>query len=209
MRSKYVILFTVLITFCSTVFSQKKVDKLAPLRTAKKIISVSSVSNTDDYAIQIIALEHPAEEPAFFNNVDEAREFSCNDGYMRYCVGNFNSYGEAKSKVSYYKQLGYTQAFVVNTKDYSLKGKKYGGFKPDPNKTYTIQLSAFRFPVFLSHFKGVDNVMEFYLKDKVFRYTVGKYKYNTAVNELPSIKALGYKDAFVTELDVYLPYQIE
>jgi hypothetical protein len=209
MGSKYVILFTALITLCTTGFSQKKVDKLGSLRTAKKIISVSSVSNSDDYAIQIIALKYPAEDPEFFNNVDEAREFTCSDGYVRYCVGNFYSYDEAKSKISYFKQIGYNQAFVVNTKEYVLNGKENDDFKPDPNKTYTIQLSAFRFPVYLSHFKGIDNVMEFYLKDKVFRYTIGKYKYNKAVNELPSIKALGYKDAFVAELDAYLPYQIE
>ncbi len=206
------ILILAFFTFYGHVFAQKHVDKLASLRTSKKIVSVFSVPTSADYAIQIIALKFPAEDPSFFKNVEEAREFNCSDGYTRYCVGSFTSHKEAENELIYYKDLGYHQAFIVNTHNYILKGQNRGvpkGFKPDPNKTYTIQLSAFRFPVYLSYFKGVESVKEFYLQDKIYRYTVGEYKYEDAVIELPSIISLGYKDAYITELDSYLPYQIE
>ncbi|SMO45115.1 hypothetical protein SAMN06265379_101877 [Saccharicrinis carchari] len=189
--------------------AQQRKDKLASLRTSKTIVSVSSVPETDDYAIQIIALKYPAGEPSFFNNIEQAREFSCADGYVRYTVGTFPTYAKAKNELVYYKDLGYVEAFVVNTAKYQLKNKIKRGFKPDPNKRYTIQLSAFRFPVYLSHFKGVEDVKEFYLKDKIYRYTVGSYSYKDAVAQLANIKAIGYKDAYVAELDAYLPYQIE
>ncbi len=210
MKTKYIISLTALMTLCVFTYAQK-VDKLTALRTSKKIISVSELSNQPDYAIQIIALKYPAEEPAFFKKVQEAREFDCADGFVRYTVGSFSSYKAAHGELIYYKDLGYHQAFVVNTSNYSLKGdrKQNTNFKPDLNKSYTIQLSAFRFPVYLSYFKGVDNVMEFYLKDKIYRYTVGKYAYDQAVSDLGRYKAMGFKSAFVTELDAYLPYQIE
>ncbi|TLX78476.1 SPOR domain-containing protein [Labilibacter sediminis] len=194
--------------FC--VVNAQKRDKLQELRTSKKIVSVTTLSQSGDYAIQIIALKYPAEDPSFFKNVEEAREFNCADGYMRYCVGSFNSLSEARGELVYYKDLGYSQAFVVNTSKYNLIGDISDiGFKADPNKTYTIQLSAYRFPVYLNHFEGIENVMEFYLEDRIYRYTVGKYKYEDAKKPLAEIKAQGYKDAYIAELDAYLPYQIE
>ncbi len=215
MKSTYIIFLAVFTLLFGSVYAQNKVDKLGPLRTSKKIVSVFELSDKPDYAIQIIALKYPAGEPEFFNNVQEAREFNCADGYMKYCVGSFATHKLAENELVYYRDLGYTQAFIVNTSKYNLKGDESNvgnrNFVPDPNKFYTIQLSAFRFPVYLSHFKGIeqDDIMEFYLKDKIYRYTTGKYKYEEAVAELGKIKAKGFKNAYVTELDCYLPFQIE
>ncbi len=206
MKFKYIILITSLVISLQLV--AQKHDKLAALRTSKKIVSVLNLPTHTDYAIQIIALQYPAREPGFFNNIDQAREFSCADGYTRYTVGSYNTFKEANAELGSIKDLGYNQAFVVNVAKYEIINANKG-FRPDPNKTYTIQLSAFRFPVYLSFFKGVEDVMEFYLKDKIYRYTVGRYKYEDAVKALPSIKTLGYKTAYVTELDAYLPYKIE
>ncbi len=206
MKLKYIISITCFVISLQLV-AQKR-DKLAALRTSKKIVSVLNLPTHPDYAIQIIALQYPAEEPGFFNNIDQAREFSCTDGYTRYTVGSYSTFQEAAADLSSFKDLGYSQAFVVNVARFNINNAAKG-FIPDPNKTYTIQLSAFRFPVYLSFFKGVDDVMEFYLKDKIYRYTVGRYKYEEAVKALPAIKALGYKNAYVTELDAYMPYKIE
>ncbi|WP_075589971.1 hypothetical protein [Labilibacter marinus] len=207
---KYNILSFLLVICLTTVIAQNSQDKLSGLRTSKKIVSVNSVSQTADYAVQIIALKLPAGEPGFFKNIEKAREFACADGYVRYTVGSFKSYAEAKEELIYYKDLGYDQSFVVNTAKFDLgQGVKRTGFKPDPNKRYTIQLSAFRFPVYISHFKGLENVKEFYLKDRIYRYTWGDYSYDDAEAELDAIKEKGYPKAFVTELDAYLPYQIE
>lgn len=210
--SNFIICVIMFITLFGTISAQGKIDKLKDLRTSKKIVSVTTLSQSADFAIQIIALKYPAGEPSFFKNVEEAREFDCADGYMRYCVGSFGSFNAAKSELVHYQDLGYDQAFIVNTSKYVLTGEnkfQKNGFIPDPNKMYTIQLSAFRFPVYLSYFKGLEDVMEFYLKDRIYRYTVGNYKYEDAELHLPSIKALGYNDAFVTELDAYMPFKIE
>lgn len=208
MKTNYIL--TLLLVICLTgVQAQQRKDKLAALRTSKTIVSVWSVPVNDEYAVQIIALKLPAGEPSFFKNIEQAREFSCADGYVRYTVGSYPDYDQAKKEVLYFKNLGYTQAFVVNTAKYNLKKSGKRSFVPDPNKRYTIQLSAFRFPVYLNHFKGLEGVKEFFLKDNIYRYTIGNFSHSDAVVELGNIKSKGYPSAFVTELDAYLPFQIE
>jgi len=200
-------LFLLTLALFSIVNSTDASDNLAQLRTDKKIIRMQQAM-APYFAIQIIALKHPPGEPQFFSNIDMAREYPCEDGYYRFCVGQYNSYAEAKSQVESVKSLGYEQAFVVNTNEYVIKGQYKRG-KIDPNKIYTVQLSAFRFPVYLSHFKNLDNVKEYRLKDKIFRYCIGEFKGSEAPQEIEKYKALGYKDAFVVELDSYIPFQIE
>jgi len=209
MKLKPLILFTLFVVLglhC-------KADKLEGLRTSKKIVTMEQ-AEAPYFAIQIIALKLPPQMPSFFHNVEKAREYACNDGYVRYCVGGFDTYDDAKMAIDGVKALGYDQAFVVNTGTYSMANSSSGYIAPnkneiDPNKIYTVQLSAFRFPVYLSHFKNIDNVMEFRMKDKVFRYTTGQFKGDIAENELAKIKALGYKGAHLVELDLYLPHKIE
>jgi len=209
MRLKPIIFFALLIGICSNI----NADILEGLRTSKKIIKMEK-AQAPYFAIQIIALKLPPQEPGFFRNVEEAREYVCEDGYVRYCVGGFDSYEEAKSAIQEVKENGYEQAFVVNTGEYALKSggsviSSINSKKIDPNKLYTIQLSAFRFPVYLSHFKNIDDIMEFRMKDKIFRYTTGEFKGEIAQQELDKVKALGYKDAHLVELANYLPFKIE
>ncbi|WP_430814847.1 SPOR domain-containing protein [Carboxylicivirga sp. RSCT41] len=210
MKLKYVIIYAFIVVFSLGA----KADKLEALRTNKKIISMSE-AQAPYFAIQIIALKLPPQAPEFFRNVDMAREYRCDDGYLRFCVGEYNSYNEAKAAIESVKAMGYDQAFVVDTRKYAIDGSYAKGSsvksskKIDPDKVYTVQLSAFRFPVYLSHFENIDDVMEFRMKDKIFRYTTGQFKGDIAEAELQRIKALGYKDAHLVELDKYMPFKIE
>ena len=52
--------------------------------------------------------------------METAREYPCADGFLRFCVGGYSSYNEALSDLDRVKQLGYEQAFVVNTKNFYL-----------------------------------------------------------------------------------------
>lgn len=210
MKLKYLfLLFAIMVNVSNGI-----AEDISRLRTSKKIIRMEKAV-APYYAIQIIALKHPPGVASFFRAVDLAREYVCVDGYVRYTVGQFTTYDKAKSGLGEIKALGYHQAFVVNTAEFKLKGAgnsvsaRKGNKKIDPSKIYTVQVSAFRFPVYLSHFENLDNIMEFRMKDKVFRYCVGKFKGSVAQEELSKIKALGYKDAYLVELDNYLPYKIE
>ena len=79
----------------------------------------------------------------------------------------------------------------------------------DPNKTYTIQLTASRYPFYTSELKGFTDVYEFFMPDKVYRYCEGKYKSSEVEAELKKAIKLGYNEAFFVEWDKYAPYKIE
>lgn len=207
MKLKYFLLVIILFT---TAFSGIAED-IAALRTSKKIIRMDKAVEPY-YAIQIIALKKPPGVASFFTNIEQAREYPCADGFYRFCVGQYSSYAEAKSNLQSIRGLGYDQAFVVNTAEFDLgQGRPVArtSKKIDPNRMYTVQLSAFRFPVYLSHFKDLENVTEYRMKDKIFRYCISEVMGTDAAAELARIKSLGYKDAYLVELDKYAPFKIE
>ena len=185
-------------------------DKLSELRTKKKIVSVREIS-APYYAIQILALKKSPQNPSFFKSVDRAREYDCSDGFVRYTVGHYQSQKEAKQSLSNVKSMGYPECFVVDIRDYNLKkgGATNSGQKIDPNKTYTVQIAAYRYPVYKDHFEEFDRVMEFYHDDRVYRYTVGEFKGSDAKEELKKVKEKGYPNAHLVPLEEYRPFRIE
>ena len=186
-------------------------DKLASLRTNKKIVPVSSIS-APYFAIQILALRKAPQDPGFFKNIDQANEYDCADGYVRYTVGSFASAAQARTEIDRIKSLGYSECFVVDLRSYNLNGASWkgkSGFSPDPNSIYTIQLAAYRYPVYVSEFEEFENVMEFYPEDRIYRYTVGEFPGDLAMAELSRIRGLGYPQAHLVPIEKYRPYQIE
>lgn len=206
-------------------------DKLNNLRTTKKIITVDVIS-APYFTIQIAALQLPPENAEFFNKVDVVKEYSCHDGFVRYTVGEYNTFADAARELDNMKSLGYADAFVVNTRNLNLSNSPVSGssayssgssgsggyssggsgkdFVPIPGVKYTIQLAAMRFPVYLSHFEQFKDVKEYYMKnDRIYRYCVGIYEGNQALTELESVKSAGYKDAYLVPIDKYVAHQIE
>ncbi len=187
-------------------------DKLAGLRTNRRIVTMDG-PRAPYYSIQILALKEPPSDADFFKSFDTIKEYPCEDGFVRYCVGDYNSGAEAMAQLESVKNQGYPDAFVVNTK--RLGAGASGGVSSSakleirPDGDYLIQLSAFRFPVYISFFKQFDRVLEFRMKDKIFRYTTLPLKGSEVNQELARIKQLGYHDAFVVEKDAYMPFRIE
>ena len=185
-------------------------DKLSELRTKKKIVPVHEIS-APYYAIQILALKKSPQNPSFFKSVDKAREFDCRDGFVRYTVGRYQSKTEARQSLSDVKSMGYPECFVVDIRDYNLQknGVNNNDQKIFPDKTYTVQIAAFRYPVYPDHFEEFDQVMEFYPDDRIYRYTVGEFKGRNAREELRKIKGKGYPNAHLVLLEEYRPFRIE
>jgi hypothetical protein len=197
-------------------FSNAGDDKLAHLRSSKKIITVNAIT-APYYTIQIVALKMPPGNPGFFKNVELAKEYICTDGYVRYTVGEYATFKLAAQELDRIKALGYADAFVLNLRKISLDGTAHsapvqsskGEFVPKPGVDYTVQLAAMRFPVYVSDFEEFENVQEYYMKDKIYRYCVGTYQGQTALDELERIRNMGYKGAFLVEVNDYLPFKIE
>lgn len=191
-------------------------DKLAHLRSSKKIITVNAIT-APYYTIQIVALKMPPGNAGFFKNVEVIKEYICNDGYVRYTVGEYASFKLAAQELDRIKALGYGDAFVLNLRKISLDGNAHSvssavssdKFTPKAGVDYTVQLAAMRFPVYLTHFEEFEDVKEYYMKDKIYRYCVGSYQGQQALDELERVRKMGYKSAFLVELEDYLPFKIE
>ncbi|MCF0190976.1 MAG: SPOR domain-containing protein [Marinilabiliaceae bacterium] len=196
------------------VISGHSQDKLSHLRTSKRILTIE-VPSAPYYSVQILALKNPPTDASFFNNLDEVKEYPGQDGYVRYCVGSYETYAEANAAIAELRSKGYEEAFVVNTKRFSLQQSNYtysstsGKLEINPNKQYVVQLSAFRYPVYLTFFENVKDVYEYRMNDKIFRYTTAPVLGSEVESLLAQIKALGYKKAFIVDYDRYAAFRIE
>lgn len=226
------------VTVTDTKSVKPRADYSNLLRTKKKIVPTDNLT-APYYTIQVLALRYAPQDPDFFWKIDAAREVACKDGFKHYFVGQYGDELEALPDLNKIKALGtkYKDAFIVNTQlleiansefvsDYtrvlhpiindekdSVKFDARYGDKQDlkvvPEGTYIIQLSASRYPFYVSEIKEYKDVLEFHMPDKVFRYTTGKIAGSLVEEELKKAKDFGYKDAFIVDWNVYAPYQIE
>lgn len=201
-----------ILIFAFTSIGYSYADKLAHLRTTKKIVTMASI-NAPYYTIQIVALRLPPGEPEFFRDVDKVFEYVCNDGFVRYTVGRYSSFADAAKELPKYQGMGYNDVFVLNTRKISLDKNDY---QPSSNEIgplagveYTVQLAAYRFPVYVNEFEEFDNVAEYYMKDRIYRYCVGAYDGSIASQELVKIRKMGYPNAFLVPMEKYRPFKIE
>ncbi len=189
-------------------------DKLSSLRTSKQIVTMESVS-APYYTVQILALKMPPSDPQFFKNVDHVKEYRCLDGYVRYCVGSYDSFAEANAALGDVREKGYKEAFVANTKRFEMdqssahSAATSGKLTIVPNKMYAVQLGAFRYPVYLTFFENVDVVYEYRMNDKIFRYTTEPVRGTEVEARLAEMKKIGYKNAFIVDYDTYASFKIE
>jgi len=71
------------------------------------------------------------------------------------------------------------------------------------SRGYTIQLKAARRPVNMKSFSDVVGVREVYSTDGYYRYLCGEFRsMSKAKEELVTIKAAGFQDAFIRDNDV-------
>lgn len=204
---KHYALLMLVMLFCLNINAQ---DKLSMLRTNKQIITIEK-PNAPYYTIQILALKLPPSDASFFKDLDKVYEYPCSDGYSRYTVGRYATFSEANASLQMVKEDGFDGAFVANTKRFQTTVSQFAQRQIEivPSKDYAVQLSAFRYPVYVSFFENVDEVYEYRMNDKIFRYTTVPCKGTQVESVLEQMKSLGYKDAFIVEYDRFAPYRIE
>ncbi len=205
---KYIFLISVLILVFP--FKGLSQDKLESLRTSKQIVTMDG-AQAPYFSIQVLALKNPPSDAAFFSKLERVKEYPCGDGFVRYCVGDYENASQANLHLEAVRAMGYPEAFVVYTKKLGVSAGAFSAKELviDPNASYLIQLSAFRFPVYITFFKEFDRIYEFRMNDNIYRYTIPPIMGAQVNEELSRIKQLGYKDAFIVESDRYMPYKIE
>ncbi|MCK4662183.1 MAG: OmpA family protein [Bacteroidales bacterium] len=165
----------------------------------------------------ILLAEHEKElPPSYFNKYDgetinNVWVFPTSKGYM-YTVGEYKHKAEALFLLNKAIDAGFPDAEII-TSDEFKKQKATGEttyiekVKKEKIKketgTYTIQLLALKHPVDLSYFKQLNGVKKHKGNDDFFRYTYGKFGYNTAKEECQKIIEMGYPGAFVRNVNKY------
>ncbi|GAO30281.1 SPOR domain-containing protein [Geofilum rubicundum] len=188
-------------------------DKLAHLRSARKIVTVESIT-APYYTIQVVALKEPPGNAAFFTTLTQAREFICTDGFVRYTIGEYDTFGQAARDLEALKAQGFSDVFVLNTRKISLKNSNQTlvidkNAQPVAGVAYTIQVAALRYPVYVSEFEEFEDVQEYYMRDRIYRYCVGNFDGAVALDELSKVRQSGYPDAFLVPVEKYASFKIE
>src|SRR5690606_12664260 len=129
---------------------------------------------------QVVALKEPPGNADFFTSLTQIREFVCADGFVRYTVGEYATFNQAALQLDALKSQGFSDVFVLNTRKISLNNSSLTpvvdkNARPVAGVNYTIQLAALRYPVYVSEFEQFDNVQEYYMRDRIYRYCVGDF----------------------------------
>ena len=150
------------------------------------------------------------------------KEHNLPNGYA-YTVGEFEDRALALKLLTTAIDLGYNDAKIIDSKELiSMKtGKKANTIKPentqennqpinnvnvskDGRPVYAIQLKALSKPIDMSIFKDMKGVKEYLGADGYYRYTYLEFSSREeATLMLSKIKAKGYNDAFVINVNRY------
>ncbi len=198
------------------------------------ILGAVSLFAQDFYTIQIRSLSR--ETPLTMEELQTGMWQHKVEGKTKCFFGRFGSYDEAKKALDSIKKDKYPGAFVISSdKIFKTSGVTTGAVKSTPKKEkteavtqkeskpvaqmsttvdnieiYSIQVAAYRYPLYTKDFGLEEKVMEFYCSDNLYRYLVGKYDdKDDAYKELEKIRKSGYPDAFLVDYKKYEVYRIE
>lgn len=187
------------------------------------------------FTIQIKSLSKPV-ELSYFESESGVWEQKAADGLYKYFYGRYPDYASAREVAVKLKKSQYPDAFVVFSDKTIKPANTLSVLKPaTPQQAaakvskpiadsesgaadkaafsagkWTVQLAAFKYPMYIEDFKPLTNVMEFYCQDKMYRYCVGVYNsYDDAKASLDKYKEAGQKGAFVVSYDKLKNYIIE
>lgn len=199
------------------------------------VLSMLLVVAQDFYTIQVRSLSH--ETPLTMEELEIGMWQHKVNGQTKCFLGRYETYNEAKAALIPLKEGQYAGAFVVSSDkifgvsapvEVITKAKaEVVVKKPDVPvaatvvnatppvkkvkiKVYTVQIAAYRFPLYTKEFTLEEEVMEYYCSDNMYRYSVGKFEDEAAARALlKKIRESGYPDAFLVDYQKYEEFRIE
>jgi outer membrane protein OmpA-like peptidoglycan-associated protein/tetratricopeptide (TPR) repeat protein len=132
------------------------------------------------------------------------------DSVLTYALGVFYNKTDAIKYLSYVKENGFNNAYIVNQYDLNSETRVTRRLAPIVSqsagkKIYTIQLKAAITPVNMSLFKNYPDVREIFCEDGFYRYVTGEYAQFLKAHEvLDTFKEAGFSDAFIRELNLLI-----
>lgn len=194
------------------------------------LLSMAVAIAQDFYTIQVRSLSR--ETPLTMEELQAGMWQHKVGGQTKCFMGRFDTYDEAKAALIPLKVGKYSGAFVVSSdKIFGTTETAEVPVAPAPTqetvekeevktpapkpvaskiKTYTIQIAAYRYPLYTKEFNLEVEVMEFYCSDNIYRYTVGQFEDEALARELlKTVRESGYPDAFLIDYKKYELFRIE
>jgi outer membrane protein OmpA-like peptidoglycan-associated protein len=132
------------------------------------------------------------------------------DTLYLYVLGEFSDKSDAGSYLSFAKEKGFKESYIVNQYDLmeeprQLISRTGTGRRSNDVKIYIIQLKASRVPINLTQFAGIEGAREIKGKDGYLRYVFGEFEgFSKAKTALDVVQKSGYKDAFIKEYSLLI-----
>jgi outer membrane protein OmpA-like peptidoglycan-associated protein len=127
------------------------------------------------------------------------------DSLYLYVLGEFSDRSDAESYLSFAKEKGFRDGYIVNQYDLVSEPKQLinltGSARRSGNvRIYIIQLRASKVPLDITLFKGIEGVREIKGNDGYYRYVYGEFEgFSKAKTELGNLQKSDYKDAFIKD----------
>lgn len=196
------------------------------------ILSISVGIAQEFYTVQVRSLS--SETPLSIEELQVGMWQHKVDGQTKCFLGKFETYAEAKQALEPLQVGKYKGAFITTSDKIFKEGevatvpaipevnketvdslvtkmeKKSTPATKSSIKVYSIQIAAYRYPLYTKDFKLEDEVMEFYCADNIYRYAVGRFENADEARKVKKkIKESGYPDAFLIDYKKYESYRIE
>ena len=123
------------------------------------------------------------------------------DSAFLYTAGNFKQKVRAMQYLNVVIDEGFPDANMLEQKDLErlITSLSEGGIQV--SSSYTIQIMALKKPVRIDYFKPLEGVVMYAGRDGFHRYVYGEFEsLGKALEKLPSIKQMGYSDAFIKSI---------
>jgi hypothetical protein len=160
-----------------------KTESRTKIEEPKIVIPKQTKPRAGQFTIQFMALDLPITLNEV-SNLGNVNIFYASDGLYRYTTGLFESKEIAAETLERVREAGYPKAFI---RQIPLHGK------------YAIQLMALKNPKeVLEVSESISDLNMMHGSDDFYRYFIGGFEtYEQAKLELPKIREMGYKQAWV------------
>jgi len=123
-----------------------------------------------------------------------------------YLVGKYQQKSDAVEFLNSVVDEGYPEASIIEKRelDKRIRMLSTGSEATAEVKRYTIQIMALKNERDVSFFKDLPGLQRIVGSDGIYRFIFGEYgSVKEAMEKLPEVKTLGYKDAFIWNMKNY------
>jgi outer membrane protein OmpA-like peptidoglycan-associated protein len=126
------------------------------------------------------------------------------DRAFLYTAGNMDLKSDAIRLLNLAIDNGFPDSRMMEKKELETLVKSLSDSSVSVSGMFTIQVMALRKPVSIEYFSNLKDVTMFRASDGLYKYVYGSFPdMSAALKELPRVKKMGYKDAFIVYLGRY------